>query len=474
MTLTKRLRIHSCLFCFKCFSSISNLEEHIRGHIQEKPFECGFCGQVCASKSNMLKHSKTHFKGSLQMNFYCHICQRKFHSINQIISHMVSHPGEKFKCDICDKEFSQIICLHKHRKAIHSQPSIIEIEKNTCMFCLKVFRRSTLLPTHILSHIKERPLKYNQCDYSCTSRVLLRVHKLANSPLSPIQCGYCNSMFKTPVHLKCHERRMHMEKTNAFRCSICPYMTFIQRKLDEHIKSHTREKHHKYKVCGKAYAFPNSLYLHRSLHYSDLRKKIWRDCQICKKTFRSSTNLNVHMKIHSGEKIHECKICKKRFLTKEYLNAHMSTHTKEIFYKCRICHATFYTMASKFRHEQRTHNIGNPFMNCQVCKITMRTALLWKLMQQNHKPRSYECVFYKAKFLEFDSLSLHLRKHISEGASWCNYCRTEFRSKNYLSKHMETCSEVRSPNFKRFYTTREFRDGTTDSQHRLLITTQND
>ncbi|TNN52568.1 Zinc finger protein 341 [Liparis tanakae] len=49
-----------CNFCDKIFSKNFDLQQHIRSHTGEKPFQCIVCGRAFAQKSNVKKHMQTH------------------------------------------------------------------------------------------------------------------------------------------------------------------------------------------------------------------------------------------------------------------------------------------------------------------------------------------------------------------------------------------------------------------------------
>ncbi|GBN02693.1 Zinc finger protein 341 [Araneus ventricosus] len=50
----------SCAYCCKNFTKNFDLQQHIRCHTGEKPFQCIVCGRAFAQKSNVKKHMQTH------------------------------------------------------------------------------------------------------------------------------------------------------------------------------------------------------------------------------------------------------------------------------------------------------------------------------------------------------------------------------------------------------------------------------
>lgn len=49
-----------CQYCNKTFTKNFDLQQHIRAHTGEKPFQCIVCGRAFAQKSNVKKHMNTH------------------------------------------------------------------------------------------------------------------------------------------------------------------------------------------------------------------------------------------------------------------------------------------------------------------------------------------------------------------------------------------------------------------------------
>lgn len=74
--------------------------------------------------------------------------------------------------------------------------------------------------------------------------------------------------------------------------------------------------------------------LHDMINFFVLGEKP-HECEICKKSFSTSSSLNTHKRIHSGQKPHACDYCGKRFTASSNLYYHKMTHTK-VFEKILI------------------------------------------------------------------------------------------------------------------------------------------
>ena len=70
----------------------------------------------------------------------------------------------------------------------------------------------------------------------------------------------------------------------------------------------------------------------QSLNYKQLHH-----CSFCSKTFSNSTLLDLHLRLHTGERPYICDVCSKAFSQKSDLVRHGRIHTGERPFKCSLC-----------------------------------------------------------------------------------------------------------------------------------------
>ncbi len=95
----------TCSWCNLVCASRSNLVIHQRTHLGIKPHKCSTCGQCFTEASNLRVHQRTH---NGQKPYLCPICGKGSSTASASRVHQRTHSGEKpYSCKVCGKGFAQ-------------------------------------------------------------------------------------------------------------------------------------------------------------------------------------------------------------------------------------------------------------------------------------------------------------------------------------------------------------------------------
>ncbi|KAK2863402.1 hypothetical protein Q5P01_002935 [Channa striata] len=248
----------SCKVCKILRGSMKMLVKHAWSHVDDPEGRCGVCGERSKElKSHLQTYLKTHS---------CDICGKSFISNNGLKGHIARHKKKRLhNCEICHKVFANAFALRGH-KWVHSVD-----KSHRCGICQK----------------------------ACVSRISLKHHMATHSDksLTDITCRKSFGNLETlSRHMVSHSNYTDI-RGKPYTCNICSWRFHTNKKLQIHLRSHSRER---------PYA-----------------------CTKCDKQFIAKAHLVIHMRLHTGQKPYKCPVCDKAFSQSHCVKRHMKTHKVE-------------------------------------------------------------------------------------------------------------------------------------------------
>ncbi|KAM4034003.1 zinc finger protein 335 isoform 2-T2 [Anomaloglossus baeobatrachus] len=241
---------------------------------------------------------------------------------------------------------------HRYRsRRYYKPPTKPLLRPFICRVCGSRFLTQEDYSFHVNSHDISDPqmFKCQQCSYQCRRWSSLKEHMFNHLGNKPHKCDQCNytSVYKKDVlrHSAVHQQErkkkcLMIAKNISYPCPVCNRVYTMQKRLTQHLKTHSTEKPHMCDKCGKAfkkrYTFKNHLLTH--LHCVEENRY---KCEFCEYMCEDRKQLLNHQLTHMNDKPFNCNQCKYHTFRQDFLLTHQATkHAAGKPFACEYCHFT--------------------------------------------------------------------------------------------------------------------------------------
>lgn len=223
------------------------------------------------------------------------------------------------------------------------------LRPHNCWICGSRFLSQEDLRFHVDSHEGNDPERFKclQCSYRCKRWSSLKEHMFNHEGTKPYKCEVCDysSVYKkdvirhSAVHNKSKSRKTDMlPKVSEFPCPICRRVYPMQKRLTQHMKSHSTEKPHMCDKCGKSFKKRYTFKMHLLTHIQNCGNSLFK-CEFCDYTCNDKKHLLNHQLSHTNDKPFKCEECRYSTSKEEFLVSHIAIkHTGEKPFSCDLCH----------------------------------------------------------------------------------------------------------------------------------------
>uniref|UniRef100_A0AAQ5XD98 C2H2-type domain-containing protein n=1 Tax=Amphiprion ocellaris TaxID=80972 RepID=A0AAQ5XD98_AMPOC len=268
---------------------------------------------------------------------------------------------------------------------------------------------------------------------------------------SSLRCLECGKDCESQSALQAHHITSHTQTASEsdsveqsasqlLFCRRCGVQFNEKEKLEEHMKTHVKEKPFSCPDCGKKFINESYIQIHQRIHTGE--KPFL--CSQCGRGFHTASSLKLHEMQHSGERPFACSICGKTFRINSYLTAHYQTHIKDRPFICSVC-GKGYSRAEELKVHHRLHTGERPY-ECGECGKTFSQSSHLKMHLKTHTgERPHLCSICGKSYSRAHTLKVHLRVHTGEKPYSCEKCgKCFFYSQNY-QVHLKTHDKKLTP-----------------------------
>ncbi|XP_064611571.1 zinc finger protein 423-like [Liolophura sinensis] len=430
---------HGCCFCSQTFRSKTEMDKHMKIHVNSGGQKCNICDEVFSSANVLAEHKLQHCK--VPQGNVCVGCKKTLKTEEQFYIHSQEHAvqGAMMQCIICRQSLASMIELQMHGKHhFQVKPSFY-----TCCVCLKTFDSRENLISKLNSsgrtyyvckpcyHGEMSEHMCQQCGATFPSRDLLDSHVLTHR--KTYQCIKCQESFSSEYEIQIHVATHMIQEGNIHECKLCLKTFESPAKLQCHLIEHTYgSSEMRCHVCGSLFMRAVDIQAHAVEHGLPARSYC---CSQCNQKFFFSAELENHLLSHTQEGTSSssspselgCPDCTQTFSDIAKLHAHRKLHEKSSgAYKCSLCQDVFSNIGEMQTHFFSIHADGQAAKNgftCTECSLDFTNLANLQTHMKIHSAGK-------------ENRKSHMKSHSNVKPFVCPICGKGFSRKGHVKDHM--------------------------------------
>ena len=222
---------HFCTECNDKFGNKDSLEDHI---LDVHPPTCPLCSNIFVDNENLQFHMKHSHTPS------CNKCDAEFQQQSDLEEHIRDHlqTVQVHKCNHCDGEFTSEDLLGDHMNTDHL-PSVRQLD---CPLCNDIFNSEETFRVHFVEIHKNLVHSDINATSEIQSEVTGNGSASNNQIPETKQCNECEETFSSKEELKQHFENEHSFSCTMCNFNGSTQITMERHILDAHVKKNKSGK----------------------------------------------------------------------------------------------------------------------------------------------------------------------------------------------------------------------------------------